>query len=159
MKNKIISIEKDNISGYLSSNNPYFGATVGRVANRIGNATFVVDGQRYNVSKNTGENSLHGGIRGWSFKVWDATIQDNSVVMTLVSPDGDEGYPGSVTAIASFQLTNDGELRIEMKAQSKKATPINLTNHGYFNLAGHVRNTFLSDLTQKVLMFLRKTRR
>ncbi|XP_018310498.1 aldose 1-epimerase isoform X3 [Mycetomoellerius zeteki] len=130
----------DNIEGYLSSNNPYFGATVGRVANRIGNATFVVDGQRYNVSKNTGENSLHGGIRGWSFKVWDATIQDNSVVMTLVSPDGDEGYPGSVTAIASFQLTNDGELRIEMKAQSKKATPINLTNHGYFNLAGHATN-------------------
>ncbi|XP_012058042.1 PREDICTED: aldose 1-epimerase-like [Atta cephalotes] len=130
----------DNIEGYLSSENPYFGATIGRVANRIGKATFVVDGQRYNVSKNSGENSLHGGTHGWSSKVWNATIQDDCVVMTLVSPDDDEGYPGSVTAIVSFQLTNDGELRIEMKAHSEKATPINLTNHSYFNLAGHATN-------------------
>lgn len=148
--NKIASIGCDNhISGYLSSDNPYFGATVGRVANRIGKATFVVDGQRYNVSKNIGENSLHGGYRGWSFKVWNATVDGDRVVMTLVSPDGDEGYPGSVTATVSFQLNDDGELRIEMKAKSLRATPINLTNHGYFNLAGHVRRTFLSYLMQE----------
>ncbi|XP_011633639.1 aldose 1-epimerase isoform X2 [Pogonomyrmex barbatus] len=130
----------DNIEGYLSSNNPYFGATIGRVANRIGKATFVVDGQRYNVSKNIGEDSLHGGINGWSMKVWDAAVDDDRVVMTLVSPDGDEGYPGSVTTTATFQLNDDGELRIEMKAKSDKATPINLTNHSYFNLAGHATN-------------------
>lgn len=99
-----------------------------------------MDDVRYNVSKNMGNDSLHGGIRGWSFKVWDATIDGDRVVMTLVSPDGDEGYPGSVTATASFQLSDDGELRIEMKAKSVKATPINMANHGYFNLAGHVRS-------------------
>lgn len=130
----------DDIKGYLSSNNPYFGATVGRVANRIGKASFVVDGQRYNVSKNIGENSLHGGTRGWSMKVWNATVEGNSVVMTLISPDGDEGYPGEVKAKVIFQLCDNGELRIEMQATSKKATPINLTNHSYFNLAGHTTN-------------------
>ncbi|XP_011868984.1 PREDICTED: aldose 1-epimerase isoform X2 [Vollenhovia emeryi] len=130
----------DNIEGYTSASNPYFGATIGRVANRIGKATFVLDGQRYNVSKNIGEDSLHGGTRGWSFKVWDAIIDCDRVVMTLVSPDGDEGYPGSVTTTVSFQLSDDGELRMEMKAKSVKATPINLTNHGYFNLAGHATN-------------------
>lgn len=130
----------DNIEGYLSPSNPYFGATVGRVANRIGKATFVVDGERYNVSKNIGEDSLHGGTRGWSFKVWDATIDGDRVTMTLISPANDEGYPGSVTATVSFQLSDDGELRIEMKATSERATPINLTNHGYFNLAGHATN-------------------
>ncbi|XP_012525518.1 galactose mutarotase isoform X2 [Monomorium pharaonis] len=130
----------DNIEGYQSPSNPYFGATLGRVANRIGKATFVVDGVRYNVSKNIGDDSLHGGTRGWSFKVWDATIDGDRVVMTLVSPDGDEGYPGSVTATASFQLSDDGELHIEMKAKSVKATPINMANHGYFNLAGHATN-------------------
>ncbi|KAL0127223.1 hypothetical protein PUN28_005491 [Cardiocondyla obscurior] len=140
----------DNIEGYLSSSNPYFGATVGRVANRIGRATFVVDGQRYNVSKNLGENSLHGGSHGWNSKIWDARIDGDRVVMTLVSPDGDEGYPGSVTATASFRLNNNGELCIEMKANSSKATPINLTNHGYFNLAGHATNA--EELYKHVLM-------
>ncbi|XP_077276504.1 galactose mutarotase isoform X1 [Temnothorax americanus] len=130
----------DNIEGYESPSNPYFGATVGRVANRIGKATFVVDGQRCNVSKNIGEDSLHGGTHGWSFKVWNATIVGNRVAMTLVSPDGDEGYPGSVTATVSFQLSDDGELRVKMKAKSGRATPINLTNHSYFNLAGHATN-------------------
>lgn len=91
------------------------------------------------MSKNIGEDSLHGGTHGWSFKIWDATIDGDRVVMTLVSPDGDEGYSGSVTATVSFQLSDDGELCIEMKAKSERATPINLTNHGYFNLAGHVR--------------------
>jgi len=151
-------IEKDNhISGY-QSNNQYFGATIGRVANRIGKGTFVVDNKRYNVTKNAGEHSLHGGIHGWSFKVWNATISedDDCVVMTLDSPDDDEGYPGKVTATVSFQLSDEGELRIKMKATSTKATPINLTNHSYFNLAGHVRNTFLPDLVQEVFVSSRK---
>lgn len=91
------------------------------------------------MSKNIDEDSLHGGTHGWSFKIWDAAIDGDRVIMTLISPDGDEGYPGSVTATVSFQLSDDGELCIEMKAKSVRATPINLTNHGYFNLAGHVR--------------------
>ncbi|XP_012226476.1 galactose mutarotase isoform X2 [Linepithema humile] len=130
----------DNVEGYQSSSNPYFGATIGRVANRIGKASFIVDGQRYNVSKNIGENSLHGGVHGWNSKVWNATVEGDRVVMTLVSEDGDEGYPGTVTTTATFQLSDDGELRIEMQARSTKATPINLTNHSYFNLAGQATN-------------------
>ncbi|KAF7390192.1 hypothetical protein HZH68_012049 [Vespula germanica] len=130
----------DNISGYLSSDNPYFGATVGRVANRIAKGRFVIDGQKYQVSRNIGENSLHGGTKGWSFKVWNATIENDSVVMTLLSEDGDEGFPGAVIASATFRLSNDGELCIEMKSFTSKPTPINLTNHAYFNLAGHGTN-------------------
>ncbi|RLU16585.1 hypothetical protein DMN91_010653 [Ooceraea biroi] len=126
----------DDIKGYRAENNPYFGATIGRVANRIGKATFIIDGQRYHVSKNKGRNSLHGGTRGWSWKVWNATVEGDCVVMTLVSPDGDEGYPGTVTTTVTFQLNDNGELRIEMRATTTKATPINMTNHGYFNLAG-----------------------
>ncbi|XP_011146181.1 aldose 1-epimerase isoform X2 [Harpegnathos saltator] len=141
----------DNIEGYLSPNNPYFGATIGRVANRIGKATFIVDGQRYNVSVNINEDSLHGGTHGWSMKLWNATVENDCVVMTLISPDGDEGYPGTVTATTTFQLSDDGELRIKMKATSPKATPINLTNHSYFNLAGHATNA--AELYKHVFMF------
>lgn len=126
-------------TGYLSSNNPYFGATVGRVANRIAKGQFTLDGKKYQVSRNLGENSLHGGSKGWSFKVWNATIENaTSVVMTLLSEDGDEGYPGAVIATVKFTLSNDGGLCIEMKSFVSKPTPINLTNHAYFNLAGHV---------------------
>lgn len=101
------------------------------------------------MSKNIGEDSLHGGTHGWSMKVWNATIENDCVVMTLISPDGDEGYPGTVTATATFQLSDNGELRIKMKATSSKATPINLTNHSYFNLAGHVCNIFLATQHEK----------
>ncbi|XP_070157639.1 galactose mutarotase isoform X1 [Polyergus mexicanus] len=131
----------DNVEEYQSSSNPYFGATIGRVANRIGKAMFVVDGQRYQVSRNIGENSLHGGTHGWSSKVWNASIDHDRVIMTLISPNEDEGYPGRVTACVTFRMTEDGELHIDMTAESpEKATPINLTNHSYFNLAGHITN-------------------
>jgi len=121
-----------------------------------------VDGEHYQVTKNdNNRHSLHGGTHGWSFKVWNAEIdkKSGSVVMTLESPDGDEGYPGIVNATVSFKLNDEGELRIEMKATSTRATPINLTNHSYFNLAGHVRNTFLTDLVQEVFVSPRKTER
>lgn len=126
------------IAGYLSSDNPYFGATVGRVANRIGKASFTLDGVKYNLSKNRGENTLHGGFRGWNSKIWEAFANNDSVVMTLFSEDGDEGFPGAVIASVTFKLNDDGQFNIEMKAFTTKPTPINLTNHSYFNLAGHV---------------------
>lgn len=131
----------DDISGYISSDNPYFGATVGRVANRIAKGRFILDNKEYQVSQNIGENSLHGGTKGWSFKVWNATIEKDSVVMTLLSEDGDEGYPGAVIASAAFRLSEDGDLHIEMKSFTTKPTPINLTNHAYFNLGGHGTNS------------------
>ncbi|XP_012270680.1 aldose 1-epimerase isoform X2 [Orussus abietinus] len=131
----------DNIEGYLAKNNPYFGATIGRVANRIANAQFILDGVEYNLSKNVGNDSLHGGIKGWNARVWNSTIESNNVIMTLLSDDGEEGYPGTVIASAKFCLTEEGQLIIEMKAFTTKATPINLTNHSYFNLAGHDTNS------------------
>ncbi|KAG7197550.1 hypothetical protein KM043_000166 [Ampulex compressa] len=130
----------DSIEGYLGKENPYFGASIGRVANRIGDARYSLDGSEYRLSRNAGQNSLHGGKRGWSSKVWDGAIRGTSVVMSLLSEDGDEGYPGAVVASVVFRLTADGELRIEMKAFTTKPTPINLTNHSYFNLAGHGTN-------------------
>ncbi|XP_046613364.1 galactose mutarotase-like isoform X1 [Neodiprion virginianus] len=130
----------DNIEGYLGSDNPYFGATVGRVANRIGKAKFNVDGVMYTVAENVPGGSLHGGLKAWDKKIWNATIRDNAVWMTLLSCDGEEGYPGAVIATVKFSVTNDGRLVIKMTAVSTKATPINLTNHSYFNLFGHSGN-------------------
>ncbi|XP_015586419.1 aldose 1-epimerase isoform X2 [Cephus cinctus] len=130
----------DNIEGYTSSNNPYFGATIGRVANRIGKARFSVDGVEYNLAKTNGENTLHGGVKGWNAYVWNAKIDGESLTMTLLSKDGDEGFPGTVNASLTITLNDEGKLRITMSAVTNKATPINLTNHSYFNLAGHGSN-------------------
>lgn len=90
------------------------------------------------VSKNHGNNTLHGGFKGWNSKIWESIVQNNTLIMTLLSDDKDEGFPGAVIATTIFKLNDDGALEIEMKACTTKATPINLTNHSYFNLAGHV---------------------
>lgn len=125
------------ISGY-SKDDIYFGATVGRVANRIRGGKFKLNNVEYNTSKNVDGFTLHGGFKGLSKRVWDSKIENNGVVMTLLSKDGDEGFPGDVNFTVTFTLSEDGELRMDMKATTTKATPINLTNHSYFNLAGHV---------------------
>lgn len=131
----------DNVEDYSSTTyNPYFGATIGRVTNRIKNGEFILNGKKYHLAKNVGQNTLHGGFKGWNSKIWNAAIQCNQLVLSLLSEDGDEGFPGDAIASVIFQLTTDGELRIEMKVFVTKATPINLTNHSYFNLAGHDGN-------------------
>ncbi|XP_015115177.1 aldose 1-epimerase isoform X2 [Diachasma alloeum] len=140
----------DNIEGYLKADNPYFGATVGRVANRIGKGRFLLDGVEINVSKNIPPNTLHGGFKGWNSKIWESTIRGDELVMTLLSEDGDEGFPGAVIATTVFKLDNNGTLSIVMKACVTKATPINLTNHSYFNLAGHATNA--SELYKHSIM-------
>lgn len=135
--------------GYLGSDNPYFGATVGRVANRIAKGRFTVDGVEYKVGENRDGFSLHGGFKGWNAKVWKAEVVNGTVVMSLLSEDNDEGYPGAVSATTVFKFDDDGTLTIEMKATTTKATPINLTNHSYFNIAGHVgyfNSFFLSTI-------------
>lgn len=130
----------DSIEGYLSSENPYFGATIGRVANRVGNAEFTLNGKKYRLAKNQGKDSLHGGYKGWSSKIWNANIDGNRLVMSLLSEDNDEGYPGDAIASVTFSFNEKGKLVIEMKVFVSQATPINLTNHSYFNLAGHDGN-------------------
>lgn len=92
----------------------------------------------YVVSRNIGNDTLHGGFKGWNSKIWESVVRNNSLVMSLLSDDNDEGFPGAVIATVIFKFTNNGELVIEMKACTTKATPINLTNHSYFNLAGQV---------------------
>lgn len=116
----------------------FFGAPVGRVANRIANAQFELNGKVYNLPKNNGENSLHGGVYGYDRKVWDVvSVSEQEIKFHLVSPDGDEGYPAELTVDMSYRLTDDNALEIKYLATSDGDTPVNLTNHSFFNLGGH----------------------
>ncbi|MCX5644290.1 MAG: galactose mutarotase [Phycisphaerae bacterium] len=119
----------------------YFGATVGRFANRIGNARFVLDGVEYKLAANNGPNHLHGGLQGFDKVVWKPVEvtggEDRAwVKLTYLSKDGEEGYPGNLQCTVTYTLTNDNELRIDYEAQTDKKTVLNLTNHTYWNLAG-----------------------
>ena len=118
----------------------YFGATVGRYANRIRNGQFTLDGKRYTLTTNDGSNHLHGGVRGIDKAVWKIdTVKRGSpasVVMSHVSPDGDGGYPGTLSITATYSLNDQNELSIEYRATTDKPTILNITNHSYFNLAG-----------------------
>ena len=119
----------------------YFGALVGRVANRIGGAAFELNGKSYPLAANSGPNCLHGGVRGFNQAVWQAREVDGSLVLTHVSPDGDEGFPGTLEVRVTYSLTADGVLRLDYWAKSDADTLCNLTNHSYFNLLGHDAGT------------------
>lgn len=122
----------------------YFGAIIGRYANRIAKAKFSVDGKEYTLPANDGENTLHGGTRGFESKFWDAEpTDDGSLKLSYLSKDGEEGFPGNVQATVTYSITNDNQLKIEYEATTDKATPINLTNHSYFNLSGHPDQTVM----------------
>lgn len=134
-----ISLGFDSLEGYLGDH-PYFGATVGRYCNRIALGRFTLDGQQYTLATNNDANHLHGGDVGFNKVVWNAkplmTDSGVGVEFTYQSPDGEEGYPGNLSVTAVYLLTNDDQLVVEFTAATDKATPVNLTNHNYWNLAG-----------------------
>lgn len=140
----------DNLPDYMKYNT-YFGALVGRYANRIGGAKFALDGKVYHLPVNNGPNSLHGGIKGFDKQFWAAEEvrgEEPSLVMTYSSKDGEEGYPGNMQAKVVYTLTKDNSLKINYSATTDKDTVINLTNHSYFNLAGEGNG----DILKQILM-------
>jgi len=133
------------LAQYVSDPKDYFGAVVGRYGNRIANGTFTIDGVTYHVPLNNNGNALHGGTHGFSSKVWHGRAEGSSaVVLTLVSEDGDMGFPGKLTVHVRYSLSGR-ELRIDYSAETTKATVVNLTNHSYFNLAGEGSGTVLGQ--------------
>ncbi|KAK7103357.1 galactose mutarotase-like [Littorina saxatilis] len=131
-----ITLGFDDLPGY-EADSLFSGAIVGRVAGRIAGGQFTLDGKTYDLCVNSPPNSLHGGKVGFYKKVWSGKVEGDKVVLTYVSPDGEEGYPGELTTTVSYRVTDDNELILEYEATTTKPTPVNLTNHAYFNLAGH----------------------
>jgi aldose 1-epimerase len=127
------------LAGYLGDTG-YLGAVVGRYANRIAGGAFSLGGQRYTLARNNGPNALHGGPQGFHKKTWAARVvagpDGDTLELSCVSPDGEEGYPGTLTATVVYSLTADGGLRLDYSATTDAPTVVNLTNHAYFNLAG-----------------------
>jgi aldose 1-epimerase len=129
----------DNLEGYLK-NPAYFGAVVGRYANRIAKGMFTLNGQTFNLAKNNGPNTLHGGLKGFNKQLWDGKEFKNDqgvgVEFSYLSKDGEEGYPGNLQVKVKYTLTEDNRLVVDYEATTDKATPLNLSQHSYFNLAG-----------------------
>lgn len=133
-----VALGFDDIDGYLKKS-PYFGCIVGRVANRIANGEFELDGKKYRLAQNNGKNALHGGLKGFDKQLWNAFEDEDGsgVTFSYLSEDGEEGYPGTVVANVKYRLTDENEIKISMLASTTKPTPISMANHCYFNLAGH----------------------
>ncbi|XP_073954813.1 galactose mutarotase-like [Choristoneura fumiferana] len=127
----------DDVDSYIKRNIPYLGAAVGRSANRIGGASFNIDGVTYNLAKNIGKNHLHGGIVGFDKVNWTTTVDGNKVIFSYLSKDGEEGYPGDLLTNITYELTDDNHFHVDFMSTTTKKTVVNLTNHSYFNLAGH----------------------
>src|SRR5882724_6769942 len=139
----------DTADGYVNDKS-FFGALVGRYGNRIGHAQFALDGKAYTLAKNNGENSLHGGIKGFNKAVWTAKVipakDGQSLELSYLSKDGEEGFPGNLRVSVIYTLTDSNALRISYSATTDKKTVVNLTNHSYFNLAGQGSGDILGHL-------------
>ena len=141
--NASIVVGFDNLNSYLQDP-PYFGAIIGRYGNRIAKGKFTLNGKTYQLATNNGANHLHGGIKGFDKVIWTPTVlNDSTLQLHYLSVDGEEGYPGNLSVDVKYIYTNADELQIEYKATTDKATPVNLTNHSYFNLSGNFDQTIL----------------
>ena len=146
----------EDVSGYQSpafrQANPYFGALIGRYGNRIAKGRFTLDGKDYQLATNNGPNALHGGTVGFDQRIWQAipstSAAGETLTLTYHSPDGEEGYPGNLTVTVVYTLTADNSLRLDYTATTDQPTPLNLTNHAYFNLShGTERDILAHELT------------
>lgn len=134
----------DSMPGYLQKNNPYFGCLVGRYANRISKGKFVIDNKTYQLPLNNNGNTLHGGLTGFDKVIWQVTkLSDSSLQLTYTSKDGEEGFPGNLKTVVVYTLTADNALHITYSATTDQPTPVNLTNHAYFNLSAGNAPTIL----------------
>ncbi|QNL50551.1 galactose mutarotase [Olivibacter sp. SDN3] len=134
---------------YKKSTEPYYGATIGRVGNRIAKGAFTLDGEDYHIFTNNGQNALHGGKKGFQDVIWEADqTSDSSLVLTYRSPDGEENFPGNLDVKVVFTVTKQNGLRFDYEATTDKRTPVNLTNHAFFNLNGEGSGTINNHLLQ-----------
>ncbi|MDM4019224.1 aldose epimerase family protein [Roseiconus lacunae] len=134
-----VALGYDDIRSYTNAvDKPYFGAVVGRYGNRIAKGKFTIDGEEYSLPINNPPNSLHGGIIGFDKVIWDIQVEEskNAVKLSYLAKDGEEGYPGNLSCSVTYTLTDENEIKVEYFATTDKATPVNLTQHTYFNLAG-----------------------
>ena len=144
-----VSIGYDNIKDYVESDESYFGATIGRVGNRIAKGKFSLDGTAYSVVPNNNENALHGGEHGFQDKVWDAEQPNpKTLVLRYTSPDMEEGFPGNLVVKVTYSLTDTNTVKMEYEATTDKTTVVNLTNHTYFNLNGEGSGSILNHSLQ-----------
>lgn len=141
----------DSVDEYVEKS-PFFGCITGRYANRIAGGKFTLDGKEYTVATNNGPNHLHGGIKGFDKRIWKATIGSDgdspSLTLTYTSPDGEEGYPGTLSNTVTYTWTQENALHIDYKSTTDKPTILNLTNHSYFNLAGEGSKTAMDHSIQ-----------
>ncbi len=148
-KSADIVLGLDTLDDYVTKNSPYFGAACGRFANRIKNGKFSIDGVEYQLAANNGPHHLHGGIVGYNKVLWDAreikTADEVGLKLTYLSKDGEENYPGNLSIAMTYTLTKDNAFKITYEAKTDKATPINLTHHSYFNLAGQGNGDILGQ--------------
>lgn len=147
----------DNLQGYFDAT-PYFGALIGRYGNRIGNAKFTLDSVEYTLAANNGPNHLHGGVAGFDKVNWSAkpveAVNGVALELTYVSPDGEEGYPGELTATVVYTLTNDNEWKVDYKATTDKKTVVNLTQHSYFNFSSMKEDILNHELVLNASRYL-----
>ncbi|MCX2574952.1 aldose epimerase family protein [Pedobacter sandarakinus] len=137
------------VTDYEKSAEPYFGATIGRYGNRIAKGKFTLDGKQYTLFTNNGQNTLHGGKKGYQDVVWDAKqINPQTVQFSYLSKDGEEGFPGNLNVMVTYTLTDDNELKMDYQATTDKNTVLNLTNHAFFNLNGEGSGDILNHEVQ-----------
>jgi len=144
-----VVVGMNSAKGFKTSTEPYFGATIGRVGNRIGKGKFTLEGKQYQVPLNNGKNALHGGVKGFQDVVWNAEKTDGkTLVLTYVSPDGEQGFPGNLSVKVTYTLTDDNSIKMEYEATTDKTTLVNLTNHAFFNLNGEGSGSILNHELQ-----------